>query len=192
MPRKKKDADLDKKLSLYLKEFELDDMNESNDRTTLIQMCQIEINIEKIQNALKEVDAVQDPKKVKELSTSIKDLTESWRKLQDMLKICRKNRSSESDDDPFKYIERLKENAQIYMNSRLIPLKRPDCNMNVAKYHVYVDKRGEEGAIAFEDKEIEPVRFLIDVECSKCGKMVSSSSKNYGEPFIKETVVIDK
>jgi hypothetical protein len=56
MGRKKKGADLQAKLDSYLKTYELDEINSANDMASLIQMCQLEINLSKLNETLDKLE----------------------------------------------------------------------------------------------------------------------------------------
>jgi hypothetical protein len=178
MGRKKKGANLlQEKLDKYLSEYELDELNEANDMQALLQMCRLELNMEKWSEALETIDPAADAKKVKDLATSVRDATASWVQLQIELGINRRKRQSESDETPLSYIERLKEQATKYINSRYDTLECSDCNLPLARFRIYVTDKGEEGSLASITKSIEVMKFSVEVECPRCRRMVEINER---------------
>ena len=173
--RKKKGSALQERLDKYLQDYELDDLNASNDMRALTQMCRLEVQMEKLNDAL---DKVKDPaiefRQIKELTTALRDVTNSWTQLQNELGINRRKRQSEGDETPLTYIERLKEDAKNYLANRLKPVICPTCNLQLAKYIVYITEKGEEGSIASRAKPVEPISFIFKIECPRCGDGVSA------------------
>jgi hypothetical protein len=171
--RKKKTAPLDEKVQKYLSTYELDELNEANDKAALMQMCRLEISIEKLQAAIDGVkDLGQDSKIVKDLNTALKDATNSWVQLQTELAISRKKRTSEGDETPLNYIARLQDLGRKFLAKRLKVLSCPKCKINLGKYHVYILEKGEKGSILYSDKEIPLTKFSFCVECPICGILV--------------------
>jgi len=174
--RKPKGYEIEQKLNTYLETYEVDDLNRANDLASLRQLAQEEIIIEKLQSelaALKSVGA--DTKKVKDLSTAIRDHVNSYTNLQTTLGVDRRKRQSESEESVISYIDKLKDQAKKVLNSRLRILRCKDCNLPIMKYYIYITEKGEKGSIAVEKKPIELIKYNFDVECPRCGKMVNTN-----------------
>ncbi len=177
MGRKKKGAELDEKLDKYLSEYELDDLNETNDRQALIQLCRLEVAIDKYTTALNDVDnPLEDSKKIKDLNTSLRDVQNTWIQLQQQLGIDRRKRKSEADESPLLYIARIKQLSKQYIDSRFKVLKCVACSLPVMKYYIYVNESGDRGSIeSNSNKPIRVLNHIIKVECPRCGDMVESN-----------------
>jgi hypothetical protein len=179
MGRPRKGADLEEKIQKYTREYELDDLNSANDMASLVQMCQLEINMEQIQDALKMIkDPVVDSKRVRDLHASLKDANTSWTNLQSQLGIDRRKRQSEDEETPLQYIDRLKDSAKKFIEERLITLKCKKCGLPIAKYHIYVKEKGEPGSIAYKGKQVELIKYTIRVECPVCNIVTEVSNEN--------------
>jgi len=168
MGRKKKGSALQERINKYLAEYELDEMNTANDMAALTQMCQLELNMQQIQEALENINPLTDSKMLKELHSSLRDANQSWTSLQNELGINKRKRTSESDETPLKYIERLQEQAKKYVEMRFKVLKCK-CGQPLAKYFIYVPEKGEAGSIEYESKPVQPYSYTFEVECWKCG-----------------------
>jgi hypothetical protein len=173
-----KDDELKSKLDKYLAEYELDDLNETNDRQSLMQLCSLEMTIEKVSAAIRGIeDLTTDSVKVKNLNVALRDATHNWLEIQQELGISRKKRQTETEETPLSYIERLKTESKKYLDSRLSVIKCDVCNLDIAKYHVYVTKKGEPESIITIGKEVELIKFSFSVECSRCGKIIEHNER---------------
>jgi hypothetical protein len=171
MGRKKKGARLNDKLDKYLNTYELDEMNEANDTASLVQLCQLEINIEDINESLGNIkDKVIDSKKVRELNSALRDATQNYTSLQQELGISRKKRQSDSEESPLQFIDNLQQKAKKFLDSRLVSVICPACGQLLGKYIFYVNQKGEEGSIESQIKPVEPYRHTVRFECWKCAK----------------------
>lgn len=178
MGRPKKGAAVTALLSAYLEEYDLDDMNATNDMAALKQMCELEVWIDKLHGAMSKVkDPEKEAKTVKDLTTSIKDASATWSKLQTELGIAKKKRDSESDETPLSYIETLKKQAAKFIDRRFVKLICEDCNLPLGKYHIYITEHGEIGAMAYQNKKPDPIRFTFRVECPKCKKIITEGNE---------------
>lgn len=176
--RKPKGFELEQKLRTYLETYELDDLNRANDLSSLRQLAQFEIIIENMQAELSSIkSAGVDTKRVKDLSTAIRDAVNSYNALQVSLGIDRKKRSSESEESVVSYLDKLKSQAKKFWSARLKTLKCVDCHLPLMRYYVYVGERGEPGSINAEIKPPEQLKYNFEVECPKCGKMVSTNER---------------
>ena len=166
MGRRKKGSLLQDKIDVYLNEYKLDDLNQSND------MAALELNIEQIQEAIASVkkdEVTTKSKMIRDLISSLRDATQAWSSLQDSLGIARKKRHSEDEETPLSYIERLKTESKAILERRLKPMVCKKCGQVLGKYIIYVPQKGEEGSLAFEKKKVEDYKFDISGECWKCG-----------------------
>ncbi len=179
MGRPKKDAPLQEKMQKYLETYGLDDLNQANDEASLVQMCRLEVNIEKLQKAIDSIDdPAEDPRKIKDLNTALKDAINSWTNLQTELGINRKKRQSETDESPLAYIDRLQTQAKTFLASRLKELKCKNCGQVLGKYFIYVPEKGERGSIESETKPVEFYPYSIKMTCWKCDKLAEDSNEN--------------
>uniref|UniRef100_A0A6M3K5Q8 Uncharacterized protein n=1 Tax=viral metagenome TaxID=1070528 RepID=A0A6M3K5Q8_9ZZZZ len=180
MGRKRKGQEVQEKIDRYLEEYELDELNQANDMAALVQMCQIEVNIEQIQNALGKIkDPLEESKKIRELQSSLRDANQSWVALQTELGINRKKRQSDSDESPLQYVERLQDLGKKFSDSRLVKFVCPKCGQILGKYIFYITDKGEKGSIESETKPIEPYKFTVRHECWKCGEMAEVSNEEF-------------
>lgn len=180
MGRKRKGQVLQERIDRYMQEYELDELNEANDMAALTQMCQLELNMEQIQEALANMtDLSENSKKVKDLMSSLRDATQSWTNLQEQLGIARKKRQTESDETPLQYIEKLKEQSKKFLEKRLKTLTCDKCGQVLGKFIFYVNEKGEQGSIESETKPIQPYKYTVRHECWKCGgHMAEVSNEN--------------
>lgn len=180
MGRKRKGQDVQERIERYLEEYELDDLNSANDMAALTQMCQIEVNVGQIQDALGNIKKpLEDSKKIRELQSALRDANQSWVSLQTELGINRKKRQSEKDESPLKYIERLQDISKKFLSSRLKKFVCPKCGQVLGKYIFYVVDKGEKGSIDSDTKPIEPYKFTIRHECWKCDEMAEVSNEEF-------------
>lgn len=172
--RKPKGYELNEKLKTYFETYELDELNRANDMASLRQLAQFEIIIENIQTELSAIKSVgSDHKLVKDLNTALRDAVNSYTSLQTTLGIDRKKRQSESEESVISYLDKLKDQAKKMWAARLKVLKCKDCSLPLMKYYVYITEKGEDSSIASEKNSIEPIKYNFEIECSRCGKMVS-------------------
>jgi hypothetical protein len=178
MPRKKKGADVEERVKGYLKEYELDEMNAANDMAALRRMCQYEVDIEQLQDAISGIqDVATKSKQMRDLHAALKDANSSWVALQQELGIGKSKRQSENEETPLTYIERLKEQSKKFMDVRLKKVVCPNCQQTLGKYYFYVTDKGEPGSIASTIKKIEPYVYSIKIECWKCNKLVEVNNE---------------
>ncbi len=180
MGRKRKGQVLQERIDKYLSEYELDELNQANDMAALTNMCQLELAIEQIQEALEGIqNKAEDSKKVKDLMSSLRDATQSWASLQTELGIARKKRQSESDETPLQYIDNLKKDAKKFLDSRLKVLVCDKCGQPLGKFFFYVNDKGEKGSIESETKPVEEYKYTVRHECWKCkGHVAEISNEN--------------
>ncbi len=183
MGRKKKGSALQDKIDKYLEEYELDDLNQANDMAALVHMCQIELNIENIQEALNSLNYTSskgdiDTKKIRELHSALRDANQNWVALQTELAINRRKRRSEDDETPLKYIERIQEQAKKFIDSRFRKVVCPKCGQLLGKYMFYVTEKGEHGSIESTTKPVIPYRYTVRCECWKCGGVADMSNED--------------
>jgi endogenous inhibitor of DNA gyrase (YacG/DUF329 family) len=176
--RPRKGADLDQKLKTYLDTYELDELNQANDLSSLRQLAQLELIIESIQKKLLELkDIEKNTRQAKDLGTYLKDTINSYTSLQTTLGIDRRKRASEAEESVQSYIERLQTQAKEFLEKRLKIIKCPTCNMPVAKYFIYSPLSGEPGSILAEKTTPKSLYHEFSVECPKCRKIVKVSNE---------------
>ena len=174
MPRKKYDS-VETRLAKYKLDYDLSDVNQSNDLESIKQLCSLDLRLEKLHDSLKNVNAIKDANKYKSLSAALRDLTNSSSTLSTNLGIIRKKRREQNEtEDAFKYIQELKEQAKTIIDKRLLKLICP-CGIILAKYHIFITEKGERGAIEWAGKEIPKIAYRLEVECSRCGKIVKTN-----------------
>ena len=169
MGRPRKGQVLQERIDRYMQEYELDEMNQANDMAALTQMCQLELNMEQVQEAIASIkNPVEDSKKVKDLMSSLRDATQSWTNLQSALGIARIKRQSESDESPLQYIEKIREQSKKFLDKRLKIITCDKCGQVLGKFIFYVEDKGEVGSIESDKTPIEPYKFTVRHECWKC------------------------
>ncbi len=178
MGRPKKGQAVQDKVDRYLEEYELDDLNQANDMAALVQMCQIEVTMERIYKALDSLKPAEESKKVRELNSALRDANQNWTTLQTQLGIDRKKRVSESDETPLQYVERIQELGRKFMESRLVRLSCPKCGQILGKYIFYITDKGEPGSLESEIKAIEPYKYTVRCECWKCKEVAEVSNED--------------
>ena len=114
---------------------------------------------------------------VKDLNTALRDAVNSYTSLMATLGIDRKRRQSESEESVVSYLDKLKDQAKKIWVARLKVLKCKDCNMPLIKYYIYVTEKGDDKSIASETSNVEQIKYKVEVECSRCGKMVSINER---------------
>jgi len=180
MGRKRKGQEVQEKIEKYLEEYELDELNQANDMAALTHMCQLEVNVEQIQEALSKIkDPLEDSKKIRELQSALRDANQNWVTLQQELGISRKKRQSDSDESPLQYVERLQELGKKFISSRLKKLVCSKCGQVLGKYMFYVTDKGEKGSLESDIKPIEPYKFTVRHECWKCGEITEVSNEEF-------------
>lgn len=180
MGRHKKGQALQERIDRYLDEYELDDLNQANDMAALTQMCQLELNMEQIQDALSKVkskEIIEDSKRIRDLVGALRDATQSWTNLQTELGIARRKRRTESDETPLQYIEKLQEQAKKIIDLRFKKLTC-DCGQALGKFMFYVTEKGESGSIESNKKGIVPYKYTVRCECWKCGDIAEISNED--------------
>jgi len=177
--RKKKGYELEEKLNTYQEAYELDDLNRANDLASLRQLCHFEIIIEKLQakvTTLKDFD--KNSKAMKDLTTALRDTVNSYTSLQTALGINRAKRQSDSDESVLSYIDKLKDQAKKVWDVRLKKVICNDCHLPLGKFYIYITEKGEPGAIAYDGKTIEPIKYSFEIECPQCFKMVAVTNES--------------
>jgi hypothetical protein len=180
MGRKKKGSALQEKIEQYMEEYKLDELNQSNDMAALTQMCQLELNMEQIQEAMSKVKSesiVEDSKRIRDLVGALRDASMAWGKLQEDLGIARKKRQTENEETPMTYIERLKSEAKNIVDRRLKILVCNKCGQTLGKYYFYVIEKGERNSIESTVKPIEESKYTVRCECWKCKEISETTNE---------------
>lgn len=147
------------KIDSYQKVFNLDDLNDANDKSNLEIMIKTEIMIDDIQEkiaALMEDEDLNRVGDVKKLHDLLRDATNTITTLQKTLNIDRKTRKSEETTSVADYLRALRRNAKEFMDARIINFWCPDCKVLVGRiYPVH-----------------EHTAFSVSFQCSQCKKMI--------------------
>jgi len=152
------------RLREYGEFFNLDELNDANDRTLLHIMIRTELMIETFQadiQALMGKGAADNATSIKKLADLLRDATATITQLQRTLGIDRKSRRSEDVESVADYIKTLKQDAKSFMDKRLTKIYCPTCKVLVARL-----------APAHEH-----TAFTASFACSQCGKSVKVQRK---------------
>ena len=183
MPRPKKTTakDLKKRIENriqeYLKIYELDDLNKANDYTALSQMVSYEVQLEGIDEAISKLD-VEDKeyaRTIKNLQMAKRDATQSFLSFQEKLGVDRRKRKGEDEETPLTYVEWLRESAPKFINKLLKILYCPECNIDLAKFYVYVTENTTKGSIKASVEGVRKLNYNFEAECPQCGSLVKAS-----------------
>lgn len=162
MDYKKYEERFQQKLEEYRAKYDVDSLENPNDVALLHQLIRNDMLIEQLQlqeigSALgMETDSDRSVMELKKFGDLIKDRIRTNVELQKTLGIDRKSRRADDSTSPKEYIMFLKEEASHYLNRRLATLNCPDCNIQLAKYHI---------SQTFSE-------FQLEVVCHQCGKTV--------------------
>jgi RNase P subunit RPR2 len=153
------EARFEARLRLYGEQFNIEDLNDANDRSLLHIMIKTELMIDDLQAQIQTLiddNPVENATNIKKLADLLRDATNTITTLQRTLGIDRKSRRNENVDSPADYIKTLKSAAKEFVDKRLIRVYCPNCKILVAR--------------------IAPVHkhtaFTLSVQCNQCGKAV--------------------
>ncbi len=181
MPRHNYSQDIENKIQGYLKEYEPDDLNQTNDLAALRNLATLEVNVERLQRALLNIDIAKEPKQASQIQGAIKDNLQSWNAVQVELNINRKKRKTEGNDyntNPKLYADFLREQAPKLLDRRLKKLICPTCNVLLGKWAMHVElDSAEPGSIEAEKHPPVPMKRTVRMECWKCRKMIEDSNE---------------
>lgn len=147
------------KIEQYEKVFNLDDLNDANDRSNLEIMIKTEIMIDDIQEkiaSLMDEDDVAKISDVKKLHDLLRDATNTITTLQKTLNIDRKTRKSEETSSVAEYIRTLLRAASGFMEERVIKSYCPNCKVMVGRIYPVHDHTA----------------FSVSFQCSQCKKLI--------------------
>lgn len=147
------------KLADYAKNFDLESLNDANDKTLLTIMIKTELMIEDLQEQIQEKvvsGGLDDATEIKKLFDLLRDATNTVSTLQKTLGIDRKSRKTEQSDSVAEYIRTLKSMAADFMERRLVKIYCPNCQIMVARFSAVH----------------EHTAFAVQIQCNQCNKTV--------------------
>lgn len=149
------------KLEQYKKEYDIDDINDANDISTLYILIRTELMVDAMQKKMQElidVDMVDNASDIKKLADLLRDAIETSRKLQQVLGIDRRTRREKEDSmDVASYIRFIKHEASKFLENRLKKVYCDDCKVLVGRYS---------SAFSFN-------AYSVSFQCNQCKKMVT-------------------
>lgn len=150
------------RLDAYTRDFQVDQLNNSNDQAQLHMLISAELMLrslqEEIERIVGEENLVEKASDIKKLSDLIRDTTNSTMAIQKTLGIDRKTRKNEETDSVAGYIRSLKREAKNFLDERMLRLYCPTCKVMTGRFSA-VHKH---------------TKFKVSVECSQCGKMTQA------------------
>lgn len=154
------DKRIKERLQQYMKDYKIEDMNESNDRTLLMILIRSELLLDDLQFQLQSVavegDLIASASELKKIFDLVRDMTGQVTQVQKTLNIDRKSRTASAEESPAEYIRQLKRNAKNFLDQRAIKVYCPDCKVMAGRiYPVH-------GHTA----------FTFEVQCSQCKRRV--------------------
>lgn len=160
----RKNKRFEERLAAYKRDYNVDDLNNSNDRALLYSLIGAELILEDLQDRMQQIvieedDLLEQAQELKRLSDLIRDTTNQVTTLQKTLSIDRKSRRQDQTNSVDEYIRQLKSDAYDFVNKRLIKIYCPDCKIMVARYSPVHDHTA----------------FIVSTECSQCGKAVRAN-----------------
>ncbi len=158
----------DDRMNRYREDFDVDSLNQSNDKALLEILIRSELILEsfqlKMQSMLDKLDEDDSDirsqaTEIKKIADLIKDMSSEFATLQKTLSIDRKTRKAEQANTTAEYIRSIKRDATNFVEKRLIRIYCPDCKVMVARY----------------SPVHEHTAFIVSTECSQCGKAVRAN-----------------
>ena len=146
----------------FEEEFDLTTINNANDRSNLNQFITNLLLIDNWQEEIKqltEAGASDNIIIIKKLSDAARDLAATNVTLERQLGIDRKSRKKDNSVSTAEYITYLQDNAKAFLDQRLVKVMCPECNVMVFRF----------------SPVHEHTAFRIGVECSQCGKIVTTA-----------------
>lgn len=149
------------RLDLYRQDYDVDSLNESNDKALLMTLIRSEIILENVQMEISNItsqgsDFLEEADRLKKLFDLQRDMMQQITKAQQALSIDRKTRKSEQSNSVADYIRVIKREAYNFLEKRLVKIYCPDCKVMVARYSPIHDHTA----------------FIVSTECNQCGKAV--------------------
>lgn len=152
------------RLAQYEKDYKIEDLNNSNDKTLLMILIRSELLLEDLQRQLQvvlvpegeQLDIMSQANEIKKLSDLVRDLTTQITTVQKTLDIDRKSRKKDAEASAAEYIRTLKKNAKEFLDQRATKIHCPDCGVMVGR--------------VFPVHEHTAYRF--EVQCSQCHRMI--------------------
>jgi len=151
----------------YRKAFNVENLNDANDKTGLDLIINFEINIEDLQNQVDIMiedaknDGKLDPMGARKIFDIINMLTTQIRALQTTLGIDRATRQKTEAENIEAYIKMLKNESKNYIDQRIQKIYCPDCHVMVGRF-IPVHKH---------------TAYKLEFQCSQCKKMIKEIRK---------------
>lgn len=153
------DQKLQEKLDAYARAFRVEDLNDANDKTTLLILLRTELMIEDLQVQIQQLmldGAAENAGDIKKLADLLRDATTSITNLQRVLAIDRKTRRDAETVSVADYIRTLKINAAEFLKERIVMVYCPDCKVLVGRvYPVH-----------------EHTAYVAGFACSQCDNVI--------------------
>lgn len=144
----------------YRKDYDIDNLNSSNDLALLRTLIQSEIVLEDLQARLFELlrdgDLIESASEIKKLSDLTRDIVLQNMKIQETLGIDRRSRKT-SEESPIDYIRKLKVAANNFISKRMTRIYCQKCNVMVARFAPVHAHTGYE----------------LKVQCSQCKEYIT-------------------
>lgn len=153
------EARYNERLAEYHKVFDLEDINDANDRTLLRIMIRTELMIDDLQSQIEQLfktDLIENASDIKKIADLLKDATNNISGLQKTLGIDRKTRRGEESSSVAEYIRSLKSAAGEFYEGRITRVYCPSCKVAVGRFAPVHDHTA----------------YVVSFQCSQCGKMV--------------------
>ena len=148
----------------FEKEYDLSMINNANDATSLDVFINNTILIQQWQTDimnLSQENSAEHITTISKLSDRINNTLEANQKIERQLGIDRKSRKKDASVSTADYIMHLQVAAQEFMQQRLQRVYCPNCNVMVFRFSPVHDHTA----------------FMLGVQCSQCGKIVTAERK---------------
>jgi hypothetical protein len=168
--RKSTEQIVQEKIDAYSKVYEIEN---PNDLESVKSLVSLEIERERLTNALKKISPSKNPRDLKALHEALADVNNSYLRLQQELGVSRRKRTSEDESStPKKEWEDVKQIAKHYANRDNKKLVCPECGEVLGHYYFYIEDNNdaEPGSIASETSRPQPMKYTVRIQCWKCAK----------------------
>ena len=169
------------------------DVSAPNDKENVKNLVELELERERLSNALRKISPAKNPRMVKAIHDSLKDVNESYLNLTKELDISRSKRSSEDEDNtPKKDIERNQKVAETMLDKRMKVITCPSCGQVLCKYFITIEDNqiAEPGSITYDKNKTQPMKYTLRVQCWKCASVhpVHHPNDTYTQEPPKEVI----
>lgn len=174
-PRKITDEDLfQEKLAKYYKDYDIDSLNDSNDKASLYALIRLEIAVERLQNDLNSALEVDETTRRKMIS-SIGEMLANSLSLQQSLAIDRKTRVGDAGETVPQFLTNLKRRAKEFMEKRLIKVYCPEDKILLGTFY-----RFQQTKYTGKWQPRKPLIYRVEFECPQCGLII------HGEDVLRD------